>query len=106
MGLSKFANGFYSHSDSYLKSMNKKDLICHIRTIEKNWENALITNDIQYHNCKRLLAEERNKAIDEFVDRLEKYEQENWVNHLEYGINWSDIEHIVQEMKAGGTICK
>lgn len=47
-----------------------------------------------------------NKAIDEFVNRLERYEQENWVNHLEYGINWSDIEHIVQEMKAGGTICK
>lgn len=43
-----------------------------------------------------------NKAIDDFVDRLEKYEQENWVSHLEYGINWSDIEHIAEQLKAGG----
>lgn len=43
-----------------------------------------------------------NKAIDDFVDRLEKYEQENWVSHLEYGINWSDIEYIAEQLKAGG----
>ena len=66
----RFANGFYSFSDSYLKAMRKQDLINYIRTIEKNWENQLITNDIQYNNCKRLLAEERNKAIDEFAERL------------------------------------
>ena len=69
----RFANGFYSFSDSYLKSMKKQDLINYIRTIEKNWENALITNDIQYANCKRLLEEERAKAIDEFVKAIKEH---------------------------------
>ena len=68
----RFSNGFYSFSDSYLKSMKKQDLINYIRTIEKNWENELITNDIQYHNCKRLLAEERSKTIDEAIDEVAK----------------------------------
>lgn len=70
--MTKLPNGFYSYSDSYLKSMKKQDLINYIRTIEKNWENQLITNEIQYDNCKRLLAEERNKAIDEFTERLKE----------------------------------
>lgn len=68
--MTKLPNGFYSYSDGYLNSMNKQGLINYIRTIEKNWENALITNEIQYTNCKQLLAEERNKAINEFVERL------------------------------------
>lgn len=70
--MTRFSNGFYSFSDSYLKSMRKQDLINYIRTIEKNWENQLITNDIQYSNCKRLLSEERNKTIDEFVKQLKE----------------------------------
>lgn len=68
--MTKLPNGFYSYSDGYLKSMNKQGLINYIRTIEKNWENQLITNDIQYANCKKLLVEERNKAIDEFAEAL------------------------------------
>lgn len=68
----RFSNGFYSFSDSYLKSMKKQDLINYIRTIEKNWENQLITNDIQYNNCMKLLAEERNKAIDEVIEIVKK----------------------------------
>ena len=43
----------------------------------------------------------RNKAIDEFVSRLEKHEQENWIDHHEYGITWSDIEMIAEQMKGG-----
>lgn len=43
----------------------------------------------------------RNKAIDEFVSRLEKHEQENWIDHQEYGITWADIEHIAEQMKGG-----
>lgn len=70
MGISTLSNGFYTRSDSFLKSMRKQDLINYIRTIEKNWENALITNDIQYHNCKILLVEERNKTINDFVYTL------------------------------------
>lgn len=68
----RFSNGFYSFSDSYFKSMRKQDLINYIRTIEKNWENQLITNDIQYNNCMKLLAEERNKAIDEVMEIVKK----------------------------------
>ena len=68
--MNKLPNGFYRYSDCYLKSMNKQGLINYIRTIEKNWENALITNETQYNNCKILLVEERNKAIDEFVDSI------------------------------------
>lgn len=68
--MTKLSNGFYSYSDGYLKSMNKQGLINYIRTIEKNWENALITNETQYNNCNKLLVEERNKAIDEFASTL------------------------------------
>ena len=99
--MTKFSNGFYSYSDSYLKSRNKQDLINYIRTIEKNWENALITNDIQYHNCKRLLAEERNKAIEEFVNTL--------IPRLTDAIYQKDVESmtnlindVARELKAGG----
>lgn len=99
--MTKFSNGFYSYSDSYLKSRNKQDLINYIRTIEKNWENALITNDIQYHNCKRLLSEERNKAIEEFVNTL--------IPRLTDAIYQKDVESmtnlindVARELKAGG----
>ena len=98
--MTKFSNGFYSYSDSYLKSRNKQDLINYIRTIEKNWENALITNDIQYHNCKRLLSEERNKAIEEFVNTL--------IQRLTDAIYQKDVESmrnlindVARELKAG-----
>ena len=70
MAISKMSNGFYTFSDSHFKSMRKQDLINYIRTIEKNWQNSLITNDIQYENCKRLLTEEQSKAIDKFVSAL------------------------------------
>lgn len=89
----RFANGFYSFSDSYLKSKSKKDLINYIRTIEKNWENQLITNDIQYSNCKRLLTEERNKAIDEYKQLL-----------IENNVipEWREvIEELAEQIKGG-----
>lgn len=113
--MTKFSNGFYSYSDSYLKSRNKQDLINYIRTIEKNWENALITNDIQYHNCKRLLSEERNKAIEELLEKqLETLENfKYWEDSSGYPIHSLSetqriskckelIKQIAQEMKAGG----
>lgn len=42
----------------------------------------------------------RIKTLDEFISRLKKYEQENWIDHQEYGITWSDIELIAEQMKA------
>ena len=41
------------------------------------------------------------KGIDEFISRLEKHTQENWIDHQEYGITWSDIEQIVDQLKEG-----
>ena len=98
--MTKFSNGFYSYSDSYLKSRNKQDLINYIRTIENNWKNQLITNEIQYNNCKKLLAEERNKAIEEFVNTL--------IPRLTDAIYQKDVESmtnlindVARELKAG-----
>ena len=44
-------------------------------------------------------AEIRNRAIEEFIDRLKKHEHENWIDYHEYGITWSDIELIERQMK-------
>ena len=99
--MTKLPNGFYSYSDVYLKSMNKQGLINYIRTIEKNWENALITNETQYNNCKILLVEERNKAIDEFAERM----KEKWIESDDLSISsefFDFVEEITEEMKAGG----
>ena len=76
----KKVNGFYSRSDSYFKKMRKQELIDYIRTIEKNWENSLITNDIQYENCKRLLAEERSNAIDDVMEKAKEIQEEQIKN--------------------------
>ena len=102
----RFANGFYSFSDSYLKSMKKQDLINYIRTIQKNWENALITNDIQYANCKRLLVEERAKAIDEYLNLLCEHcmKQENVCYSQEcpfVGTDGCEIIKIAEKLKGG-----
>ena len=43
----------------------------------------------------------RNNTIDEFISRLEKHTQENWIDHQEYGITWADIEQIAEQMKGG-----
>lgn len=90
------SNGFYTFSDSYLKSMRKQDLINYIRTIEKNWQNSLITNGIQYENCKRLLAEERNKAIDEFVEKIYDFLSLEDISYYR-----EDIKKIAEQMKGG-----
>ena len=40
-----------------------------------------------------------NEAIDDFIKKLEEYEHKNWVDNLEYGITWNDIEQIAKELK-------
>lgn len=108
MAINKMANGFYSFSDSYLKSMRKQDLINYIRTIEKNWQNSLITNDIQYTNCKRLLEEERNKAIDELKNKVcihfadWKYSEDDKCVKDIIELASESVEEIAEQMKAGG----
>lgn len=97
MAISKMSNGFYTFSDNHFKAMRKQDLINYIRTIEKNWENSLITNDIQYANCKKLLVEERNKAIDEFAEKC-------IAETIKYDcpLDMHDIELIAEQLKDGG----
>lgn len=58
--------------------------------------NTIITTDTGLKEIKR---REKIKAIDEFVDRLDKHMQENWVSNLEYGITWDDIELIAEQIK-------
>lgn len=92
------ANGFYTFSDSHFKAMRKQDLINYIRTIEKNWENSLITNAIQYENCKRLLVEERNKAIDDVFNYLKNKRDKRYMK-----ICFDDLEirQYKEQLKAG-----
>ena len=58
--------------------------------------NTIITTDTGLKEIKR---REKIKAIDEFIDRLDKHMQENWVSNLEYGITWDDIELIAEQIK-------
>lgn len=84
--------------------------------LEKTCENCEYeSEDIEGKHCRKCIhnAEEhfvpkinhekeiRAKAIDEFVGRLEKHTQENWIDHQEYGITWGDIEHVAEQMKGG-----
>ena len=45
-----------------------------------------------------------NKAIDDFIKKLEEHEHKNWIDNLEYGITWSDIEQITEELKGHKTL--
>lgn len=62
--------GIPLYANSTLLSMPKSELLGYIRTIEHNWRSAEQTLEIQAENCKRLLAEERNKAIDDCIDKF------------------------------------
>lgn len=57
-------------------------------------ETELAVQESKYHYNRG-----RNDAIEEFIEKLTKHEQENWIDHQEYGITWSDIEKIAKEMK-------
>lgn len=97
MAISKMSNGFYTFSDNHFKAMKKQDLINYIRTIEKNWENQLITNDIQYANCKKLLVEERNKTIDDFAEALRL----KCLDSVYKEVSLYNVLKIAEQLKAG-----
>ena len=44
-------------------------------------------------------AEIRAKAIKDFLDVLLEHETKNWVDHLEYGITWADLEFVAEQLK-------
>lgn len=82
-------DGRKTYSDSTLKSMTKDELIEVIRCLENNLRNAYETNDIQYENCKRLLAE--NGVIeDESFDK--KKIEEQTVTWIKLGLALSEEE--------------
>lgn len=45
------------------------------------------------------VEKERAEVIDEFVNVLEKHQQENWIDNLEYGITFADIEEVAEQLK-------
>ena len=97
----------YSFKDSEEVYTNGSELIPTFR-VEQAIEHYEIESNCKYWNaehedCVLNYAEIRNKTIDEFISRLEKHTQENWIDHQEYGITWSDIEMIAEQMKGGTT---
>ena len=68
--MSNIPIGAYTFSDSYLRRLKKDELIEHYRTLERNWFNAIESSNIQIKNSKKLLKEEYDKAIDDFVENI------------------------------------
>lgn len=40
-----------------------------------------------------------NQALEDFKVSLEKHQQENWIDNLEYGITFADVESVIDELK-------
>ena len=72
-------DGRKTYSDSTLKSMTKDELIDIIRCLESNLRNAHETNDIQYENCKRLLAENGIIQDESFDEKKLKDQTVTWI---------------------------
>lgn len=68
--MSNIPIGAYTFSDSYLRRLKKDELIEHYRTLERNWFNEIESSNIQIKNSKKLLKEEYDKAIDDFVENI------------------------------------
>lgn len=81
-------DGIKTYSDSTLKPMTKDELIDIIRCLENNLRNAHETNDIQYDNCKRLLAE--NGVIED--ESFDKKIEEQTVTWIKLGLALSEEE--------------
>ena len=72
-------DGRKTYSDSTLKSMTKDELIDIIRCLESNLRNAHDTNDIQYENCKRLLAKNGIIKDESFGKKKLDEQTEAWI---------------------------
>lgn len=70
-----------------------------VNAVAKTLVEAFETLTIEDVNMYRLGY---TKAIDDFVKKLEEHQQENWVDNLEYGITWNDIEQVAEQLKEGG----
>ena len=104
VGMSDVPIGAYTYSDSYLRHLRKDELIDYYRTLENNWFNEIIALNNQAESCKKLLKEERNKAIDDFYNKLleasESAKPVGWPTMQEI-VQMVYIKDIVEELKAG-----
>lgn len=97
--MSNIPVGAYTFSDSYLRRLKKDELIEHYRTLERNWFNEIESRNIQIKNSKKLLKEEYNKAIDDFV----KFASDMPTVETEDGeLRPMWLEEIAEQLKAGG----
>lgn len=64
----------------------------------KTYEESLALKTEYYAGYDRGYAE----AVDDFVNAVDKKQQEDWISNLEYGITFSDIEQIAEQLKVGG----
>lgn len=48
---------------------------------------------------KRNMKIAYNKALDDFCKALEKNQQDNWTDNLEYGITFADVEKVINQLK-------
>lgn len=97
--MSNIPVGAYTFSDSYLRRLKKDELIEHYRTLERNWFNEIESSNIQIKNSKKLLKEEYNKAIDDFV----KFASDMPTVETEDGeLRPMWLEEIAEQLKAGG----
>lgn len=83
---------YKSLADSTLLNMTKKEIIEYLRIAERNHRVCEETLETQARNFEKLLIEEKNKAIDDFVNLFKsKTTMENKL-----------VEEIAEKLKAGG----
>ena len=41
----------------------------------------------------------RADAINEFLEKIEEHQQNNWIDNLEYGITFADLENVAGKLK-------
>ena len=82
-------DGRKTYSDSTLKSMTKDELIDIIRCLESNLRNVYEANDIQYENCKRLLA--KNGIIKDESFGKKKLDEQTGV-WIKAGLTLSELD--------------
>lgn len=54
-----------------------------------------IIPDYAICNCVKIY----NQALEDFKMALEKHQMENWIDNLEYGITFDDVEEVINQLK-------
>lgn len=51
------------------------------------------------NDISRIEKEAYNQALEDFEKALEKHQQDNWIDNLEYGITFDDVEEVIKQLK-------